>query len=67
MTYKGHIQNGAIVLDEPAPLVDGFTVRVELVPSRESFVELFSLRGLPYEFEDPFTPVTTESDWDAAK
>lgn len=31
MTYLGHIENGAIVLDESAILPDGAKVRVELV------------------------------------
>jgi hypothetical protein len=30
MTYKGHVQNGVIVLDEPTDLPDGAEVRVEL-------------------------------------
>ncbi len=31
MTYKGHIANGTVVLDEPVPLQDGTVVRVEVV------------------------------------
>jgi hypothetical protein len=30
MTYRGHVKNGTIVLDEPAPLPEGAEVRVEL-------------------------------------
>jgi hypothetical protein len=30
MTYKGHIENGAIVLDEPVTLPNGAEVMVEL-------------------------------------
>lgn len=30
MTYKGHVQNGAIVLDEPVPLPEGAPVKIEL-------------------------------------
>jgi len=29
MSYRGHIENGAVVLDEPAPLAEGARVRVE--------------------------------------
>jgi len=29
MTYKGHVENGVIVLDEPVPLQEGTKVRVE--------------------------------------
>ena len=32
MTYKGHIKNGSVVLDEPVALPDGAEVRVDLVP-----------------------------------
>ena len=31
MTYKGHIKNGLVVFDEPAPLADGTPVRVEVM------------------------------------
>jgi len=30
MTYKGHVQNGAIVLDEPTRLPEGAPVKIEL-------------------------------------
>ncbi len=30
MTYKGHVQNGAIVLDEPVNLPDGAIVSLEI-------------------------------------
>jgi uncharacterized lipoprotein YbaY len=32
MTYKGHIKNGSVVLDEPVALPDGAEVTVDLVP-----------------------------------
>jgi hypothetical protein len=32
MTYRGHVENGKVVFDEPAPLVDGTRVRVEVAP-----------------------------------
>lgn len=31
MTYQGHIENGVIVLDEPANLQNGTKVRIELL------------------------------------
>jgi len=40
MTYKGHIKNGSVVLDQPVPLPDGAEVTVDLVPT-ESVVPLF--------------------------
>lgn len=33
MVYKGHVERGAIVLDDPVTLVDGTVVRVELADS----------------------------------
>lgn len=30
MTYKGHIKNGKVVLDDPMDLPEGATVRIEL-------------------------------------
>lgn len=33
MTYVGHVENGAIVLDEPAALPDGAVVTIELAPA----------------------------------
>jgi hypothetical protein len=35
MTYRGHVKNGVVVLDEPAPLPEGASVRVELAKSDE--------------------------------
>jgi hypothetical protein len=31
MTYRGHIQNGMVVLDEPAQLTEGARVRIEIL------------------------------------
>jgi len=31
MTYRGHVTNGVVVLDEPADIEDGTVVRVEPV------------------------------------
>lgn len=31
MTYRGHIKNGQVTLDEPAQLPEGAEVRVEVV------------------------------------
>jgi hypothetical protein len=36
MTYKGHVKNGMVVLDDPVKLPDGAEVRVEVLePARE--------------------------------
>jgi len=31
MTYRGHVQNGVVVFDEPLPLPEGAQVRVEVL------------------------------------
>jgi hypothetical protein len=31
MTYRGHVKNGQIMLDEPVPLPEGAEVHVELM------------------------------------
>lgn len=33
MTYKGHVEKGLVVFDEPMPLADGTEVRVEVLAS----------------------------------
>ncbi len=64
MLYKGHIEKGVVVLDDNVALKDGTAVRIELVetpqPARQT-----SLRDLPYAFPDPFSPVVSDSDWEA--
>jgi hypothetical protein len=55
MTYKGHVENGVVVLDEPAPLKDGMAVRVEPLDGDDDFETLRqgllsvagSIEGLP--------------------
>lgn len=36
MTYKGHVERGAIVLDEPATLAEGTHVRIEVLLAAEA-------------------------------
>ena len=40
VTYRGHVENGVVVLDEPAPLADGVEVRVEPVQQPDRFQSL---------------------------
>jgi hypothetical protein len=39
MTYRGHVQNGVVVLDEPATLPDGTSVQVQPVPPEPTLGE----------------------------
>ncbi len=67
MTYKGHIENGSIVLDEPATLREGARVQIELIDSVDTSPAHMALRGTPCVYEDPFTPALDADDWDAAR
>jgi hypothetical protein len=40
MTYRGHIQNGVVVLDEPVTLPEGSTVFVESESMRNEALEV---------------------------
>ena len=63
MTYRGRIQNGAVVLDPPAELPDGTTVEVSVVtssplpPQRPPITSIDQLRsqlpGDPFDGADP--------------
>ena len=33
MTYEGHVEQGMVVLDEPAALEEGTRVRIEVLPT----------------------------------
>ena len=57
MTYRGHVENGVVVLDDPASLPDGVKVRVEPEESgrEQTLAERLKdvvgiLRGLPSDF-----------------
>ena len=67
MPYKGHVENGIIVLDEPADLKDGDKVQVERVETGEPLSGCTPLRGTKYEFDDPFAPAIAGDDWDAMR
>lgn len=36
MTYKGHVENGAIILDEAGPLPDGAKVSIQILAAQSS-------------------------------
>ena len=42
MSYQGHVENGVILLDEPAELPDGSLVRIEPVAPRKTLAEQFA-------------------------
>lgn len=76
MTYAGHVEKGAIVLDDPLALPDGVTVRIEVVmecaeaseSEAESATDIairFPLRGIAYRYDDPLEPAVPEHEWAA--
>jgi hypothetical protein len=64
MTYRGHIQNGVAVLDEPAQLPDGTLVRVEVERMSAEFWQNKSVEQLARE--QGVTPCIDPSDLAAA-
>ena len=76
MAYRGHVENGVIVLDEPVGLPEGTIVKIALAgaaanadgspaDSVELGTERFPLRGLAYRYDAPFDPAVSEEDWTA--
>jgi hypothetical protein len=56
MTYRAHIKNGQITLDEPASLPEGAEVNVEVVESGQpvlaKIAELAVAGGLPRDYSE---------------
>jgi hypothetical protein len=76
MTYMGHVENGAIVLDDPVVLPDGVSVKIEFagelpkanvrtVESLKMETARFPLRGLAYRYDAPLEPAVSEQEWAA--
>lgn len=65
MEFTGHIENGAIILDEPSRLRDGARVRVDVVEVEKPVMAEKVLRGTPYRYDDPFGFAAPPEDWDA--
>ncbi len=64
MAYRGHVENGVVVLDDYVELREGVQVVVELSDRVAGSAIATRLRGTPYRFEDPFSPAVPEKDWD---
>ena len=62
MSFTGHIVDGQVVLDEPAPLPDGTPVRVEqtangIAPSSPEVLSIFErYQGFIGSIDDPTLP-----------
>jgi hypothetical protein len=65
MTYRGHIQNGTVVLDEPAALPDG--VEVEIVICPEKTVSRDAAPRTLHERLKPFIGIANGLPSDASK
>jgi hypothetical protein len=54
MTYRGHVENGKILLDESAPLPEGAEVHVEVVERDEQKPTIWEkLRNIAGTVEGP--------------
>ena len=65
MAYRGHVENGVIVLDEAASFPEGAVVRVELAKPENRPKDRTPLRGTPYRYDNPFEPAVPSEEWDA--
>ncbi len=65
MVYLGHIIDGQVVLDKAVKLPEGATVCIFLQMDQNGPNAQMTLRGTPYEFDDPFAPATAPEDWEA--
>ena len=65
MTYKGHVHNGVVVLDDPTQLEEGIRVEITVVRILPEYESKTPLRGTPYKFDDPFSPALPESEWES--
>jgi hypothetical protein len=80
MTYRGHVKNGQITLDQPTQLPEGAPVSVELLeatgtgshPSRRDILRLpidqrrELLERQSQRFGDHYLPDEDQSDWQGA-
>lgn len=65
LQYTGHIENGAIILDNAPALQNGVRVRIELLEVDPTETSGMPLRGTSYRYDDPFSPALEPEDWDA--
>ena len=75
LVYKGHVQNGGVILDEPVALPEGTPVTVTPAAAtlgnqpasvrEEDPSKRFPLRGMPYSYADPFESALPEGEWAA--
>ena len=75
LVYKGHVQNGGVILDEPVALPEGTPVTVTPVAAtfgsqpasvrEEDVSKRFPLRGMPYSYAGPFESALPEGEWAA--
>jgi hypothetical protein len=56
MTYRGHVQNGVVVLDPPANLPEGATVVVSVVVRRPPITSIEQLRSKLPDADKDFDP-----------
>ena len=56
MTYRGHVKNGAVVLDTPAALPEGAAVEVSVIVRRPPIASIEQLRSNLPDADKDFGP-----------
>ena len=61
--HKKVLPNGTIVIDD-LPFVAGDEVNITIIKSTKPDADNpYPLRGTPYSYEDPFSPLISPEDW----
>lgn len=67
MTYRGHIENGIVVIDDKVLLQDGLQVVIEVISDFPASPDYEMLRSMPICYLDPFSPAVPDSEWNAIR
>lgn len=62
---EAHVGDDGTVTVKDQPFPPGTEVEVIVLPRGKALEGQYSLRGTPYRFDDPFSPVAAD-EWEAA-
>ena len=65
MVFKGHVCDGAIILDDDALLPEGAAVLISIEMIDEKVLPYRRYRGTACNFVNPLEPVSPAQDWEA--
>ncbi|MCL4216015.1 MAG: hypothetical protein KJ052_03275 [Candidatus Hydrogenedentes bacterium] len=63
MTYKGHVKNGAIILDDEVELEDGTKVVVEVIAEMRKEAAAISAESRYEHYRDLIGAIKMPKDW----